>query len=89
MPRCSRCCSSAVAMVDLPEAESPVSQMVRPGWARRAKRAWRESEGCQVMLLPFRQFPGRGGGTIGGAFFYVAILMVGFVDGSERGCSVG
>jgi hypothetical protein len=29
-PRCKRFCSSAVAMVDLPEAESPVNHIVKP-----------------------------------------------------------
>ena len=40
-----------MATVDLPDAERPVSQMVRPFWPRRLKRSWRESDGCQVMLL--------------------------------------
>lgn len=38
-------------MVDLPEAESPVSQIVKPFWPRRPKRSCLESDGCQVMLL--------------------------------------
>ena len=50
-PRCSRCCSSAVATVDLPEADRPVNQMVNPRWPRSVLRSWRESDGCQVMLL--------------------------------------
>lgn len=50
-PRCSRCCSSAVAMVDLPEAERPVNQMVKPRCLRNVLRSLRERDGCQVMLL--------------------------------------
>ena len=38
-------------MVDLPEAERPVSQMVRPGCLRSVERSLWEREGCQVMLL--------------------------------------
>ena len=38
-------------MVDLPEAERPVSQIVRPGWCRREERSVWVREGCQVMLL--------------------------------------
>ena len=38
-------------MVDLPEAERPVSQIVRPYWWRRAARSEWEREGCQVMFL--------------------------------------
>lgn len=40
-----------MATVDLPEAESPVSQIVKPFWPRRPKRSCLESDGCQVMLL--------------------------------------
>ena len=50
-PRCSRCCSSAVAIVDFPEAERPVNQIVKPRCFRSSLRSWREREGCQVMLL--------------------------------------
>ena len=50
-PRWSRCCSSAVATVDLPEAERPVNQMVNPRWPRSSLRSCRDSDGCQVMLL--------------------------------------
>ena len=50
-PRCSRCCSSAVATVDLPDADRPVNQMVNPRWPRSVLRSCRESDGCQVMLL--------------------------------------
>lgn len=59
-------------MVDLPEAERPVSQMVRPGWWRRAARSRCEREGCQVMLLGRRgrvsreEGCGSGGGGGGG-----------------------
>jgi hypothetical protein len=38
-------------MVDLPEAERPVNQIVRPCCLRRVLRSVREREGCQVMLL--------------------------------------
>lgn len=39
-------------MVDFPEAERPVNQIVRPGWRRREERsAWVRECGCQVMLL--------------------------------------
>lgn len=37
-------------MVDLPEAERPVSQIVRPGWWRRAERSECERDGCQVIF---------------------------------------
>lgn len=50
-PRCSRCCSSAVATVDLPDADRPVNQMVMPRWPRVSLRSRRESDGCHVMLL--------------------------------------
>ncbi len=51
MPRCRRCCSRAVATVDLPDAERPVSQRVMPRWPRSSARSARERDGCQVMLL--------------------------------------
>jgi hypothetical protein len=38
-------------MVDLPEAERPVSQIVRPRWERRVERSRRERDGCHVMFL--------------------------------------
>lgn len=50
-PRQSRYCSRAVAMVDLPLADRPVSQSVKPCWWRRAERSLRVSEGCHVMFL--------------------------------------
>jgi hypothetical protein len=37
--------------VDLPEAERPVNQIVKPRCLRRSLRSEREREGCQVMLL--------------------------------------
>ena len=37
--------------MDLPDAERPVSQRVRPRWERRVLRSLRERDGCQVMLL--------------------------------------
>lgn len=50
-PRCRRCCSSAVATVDFPEADRPVNQSVKPFCLRRSLRSARERDGCQVMLL--------------------------------------
>lgn len=39
-------------MVDLPEAERPVNQIVRPGCRRRVLRSvWVREWGCQVMFL--------------------------------------
>lgn len=38
-------------MVDFPEAERPVNQMVKPRCLRYVLRSLRESDGCQVMLL--------------------------------------
>jgi hypothetical protein len=38
-------------MVDFPEAERPVNQMVKPGCLRNVLRSSREREGCHVMLL--------------------------------------
>lgn len=38
-------------MVDFPEAESPVNQMVRPRCLRRVVRSARVREGCHVMFL--------------------------------------
>jgi hypothetical protein len=50
-PKCNRCCSSAVAIVDFPDAERPVNQTVKPRCLRRSLRSFRERDGCQVMLL--------------------------------------
>jgi hypothetical protein len=78
-PRCSRCCSSAVAIVDLPDAESPVNQMVNPRCLRSVLRSLRESDACQVMLLLLRQCAAWGdacgGAWRGGA--HVAIVSAG------------
>ena len=38
-------------MVDFPDAERPVNQIVKPRCLRNSLRSWREREGCQVMLL--------------------------------------
>lgn len=46
-----RLVSRAEAMVDLPEAERPVSQIVRPFWWRRRERWGWVREGDQVRLL--------------------------------------
>lgn len=40
-----------MATVDLPEAERPVNQTVKPFCLRSDSRSAREREGCQVMLL--------------------------------------
>ena len=50
-PRCRRCCSRAVATVDLPDAERPVNQIVKPLCFLSSVRSRRESEGCQVIFL--------------------------------------
>jgi hypothetical protein len=49
----SRCCSRAVATVDLPEADNPVNHTVKPRWPRSWFRSCRVSDGCQVMLLRY------------------------------------
>ncbi len=38
-------------MVDLPDAERPVNQIVQPFCLRSVLRSEREREGCHVMLL--------------------------------------
>ena len=38
-------------MVDLPEAERPVNQIVKPFCLRKVLRSARERDGCHVMLL--------------------------------------
>lgn len=38
-------------MVDLPDAERPVNQMVKPFCLRNSLRSARERDGCHVMLL--------------------------------------
>lgn len=38
-------------MVDLPEAERPVNQRVKPVCLRKAIRSVRVRDGCHVMLL--------------------------------------
>lgn len=38
-------------MVDLPDAERPVNQIVKPVCLRNLLRSLREREGCHVMLL--------------------------------------
>ena len=53
-PRLSRCCSRAVAMVDLPLADRPVNQSVKPCWWRSAVRSLCVSEGCHVMFLKIK-----------------------------------
>lgn len=37
--------------MDLPEADRPVNQIVKPFCLRKDSRSAREREGCQVMLL--------------------------------------
>ncbi len=50
-PRCKRCCSSAVAIVDFPDADRPVNQIVKPCCFRKEFLSCRDSDGCHVMLL--------------------------------------
>lgn len=38
-------------MVDFPDAESPVNQIVKPRCLRRVVRSARVREGCQVIFL--------------------------------------
>ena len=40
-------------MVDLPLADSPVNQMVKPSWPRKALRSVCVRDGCHVMFLFF------------------------------------
>lgn len=41
-------------MVDLPEAERPVSQIVRPFWLRREERSERVSAAAWYVMFLFR-----------------------------------
>jgi len=50
-PCCRRYCSSAIAIVDFPDAERPVNQMVKPRCSRKSLRSFRDSDGCHVMFL--------------------------------------
>jgi hypothetical protein len=54
-PRWRRCCSRAVATVDLPEADRPVNQTVKPFCLRSSLRSRRERDGCHVMFLEGRR----------------------------------
>ena len=38
-------------MVDLPDPDRPVNQMVKPRCFRNRFRSCRDSDGCQVMFL--------------------------------------
>jgi hypothetical protein len=38
-------------MVDFPDAERPVNQIVNPRCFRNSLRSCRERDGCQVILL--------------------------------------
>lgn len=73
-PRCRRCCSRAVATVDLPEADRPVNQMVKPFCLRKDSRSVRERDGCQVMLL-------RVGGGRSGRLVYADCTILGRAKG--------
>lgn len=42
-------------MVDFPDAERPVNQIVKPFCLRNELRSARERDGCQVMLLSLCQ----------------------------------
>jgi hypothetical protein len=66
-PRWRRCCSSAVAMVDFPDAERPVNHIVNPRCFRNSLRSCRESDGCQVIFLRIWStfFPRRRAGSRG------------------------
>ena len=64
--------------MDLPLAESPVNQRVKPFWPRRALRSgWVTEEWCHVMLLVGRMSVGVGVKRGGGVRTYVAIIVVG------------
>ena len=45
-------------MVDFPDADSPVNQMVNPRCLRSSLRSRRDSEACHVMLLRRDQYQG-------------------------------
>jgi hypothetical protein len=47
-------------MVDLPDADRPVNQMVKPGCLRSVVRSARDSDACQVMLLSSCEYGWRG-----------------------------
>lgn len=60
-PRCRRCCSSAIAMVDFPEAERPVNQRVKPCCLRRVLRSCVvTADECHVMFLGGGEWGKRG-----------------------------
>jgi hypothetical protein len=63
-----------VATVDLPDAERPVNQMVKPRWERRLKRSERDREGCQVMLLYHKSY--QQGEFVGGGKGYDDIAAI-------------
>lgn len=67
-------------MVDLPEAERPVNQSVRPVCLRRELRSARLREGCQVMLLLYvLLFNLQGGKVLGVSVSYVALVTAAMV----------
>jgi hypothetical protein len=52
-PKCNKCCSSAVAMVDLPDADKPVNQIVKPRCFLSWLRSRRVRPGCHVIFLQY------------------------------------
>ena len=84
-PRCKRCCSSAVAIVDLPEAERPVNQIVKPLWPRSSLRSCRDRDGCHVTFLSNARVSFRGLGWGWSGVLYVAILP----DGALGSLGIG
>jgi hypothetical protein len=79
MPRWSKCCSSAVAIVDLPEAERPVNQTVQPLCFLNSLRSLRVRPECHVMFLASSHSllnTSRLARIMGHCLTYVAILTV-------------
>jgi hypothetical protein len=62
-PRWRRCCSNAVAIVDLPDADRPVNHTVQPFCLRSSLRSLRVRPACHVMLLKCCQRYGNASST--------------------------
>ena len=98
-PLRSRCCSSAVATVDLPDADSPVSHSVSPCWPLRLLRSSRVRPSCQVIFLrrrvQLRDLAGRRGGSTNVAIiateggFFLLLLVILFSVRRARGSRFG
>src|SRR2546421_6546207 len=74
LPRSTSLRSTMQAIVDLPEAESPVSQRQTPFWFSRRWRSWREiAPWCQVMLVARRSVIGRA--LQAGLLFSVTLIL--------------